>query len=103
MLTHFLFTLKIGFHLKIVKESILHIGIVLDKNHGHRHFQKWTSQQLLNNSCFLFLSFQAMVDRSMEPGKPFTLPFTVMTDATGGSYKISARNDRDFKMNIPGR
>lgn len=57
-----------------------------------------TTQQI-----FLFLSSQAVVDRSMEPGKPFTLPFTVMTDATGGSYKISARNNRDFKMNIPGR
>eukprot|EP00063_Salmo_salar_P090529 XP_014065364.1 PREDICTED: uncharacterized protein LOC106610506 [Salmo salar] len=48
------------------------------------------------------VTIKAMVDRSMEPGKPFTLPFTVMTDATGGSYKISARNNRDFKMNIPG-
>uniref|UniRef100_A0A8C7NVN5 von Willebrand factor A domain containing 11 n=1 Tax=Oncorhynchus mykiss TaxID=8022 RepID=A0A8C7NVN5_ONCMY len=48
------------------------------------------------------VTIKAVVDRSMEPGKPFTLPFTVMTDATGGSYTISARNDRDFKMNVPG-
>uniref|UniRef100_A0A673W4J0 von Willebrand factor A domain-containing protein 7-like n=1 Tax=Salmo trutta TaxID=8032 RepID=A0A673W4J0_SALTR len=48
------------------------------------------------------VTIKAVVDRSMEPGKPFTLPFTVMTDATGGSYKISARNDREFKMNVPG-
>uniref|UniRef100_A0A673W202 von Willebrand factor A domain-containing protein 7-like n=1 Tax=Salmo trutta TaxID=8032 RepID=A0A673W202_SALTR len=48
------------------------------------------------------VTIKAVVDRSMEPGKPFTLPFTVMTDATGGSYKISASNDRDFKMNVPG-
>ncbi|XP_031675174.1 von Willebrand factor A domain-containing protein 7-like isoform X1 [Oncorhynchus kisutch] len=48
------------------------------------------------------VTIKAVVDRSMEPGKTFTLPFTVMTDATGGSYKISARNDRDFKMNVPG-
>lgn len=48
------------------------------------------------------VTIKAMVDRSMEPGKPFTLPFTVMTDATGGSYKISASNDREFKMNVPG-
>eukprot|EP00063_Salmo_salar_P090551 XP_014065386.1 PREDICTED: von Willebrand factor A domain-containing protein 7-like [Salmo salar] len=47
------------------------------------------------------VTIKAVVDRSMEPGKPFTLPFTVMTDATGGSYKISARNDRGFKMNVP--
>uniref|UniRef100_A0A8K9WXP8 von Willebrand factor A domain containing 11 n=1 Tax=Oncorhynchus mykiss TaxID=8022 RepID=A0A8K9WXP8_ONCMY len=48
------------------------------------------------------VTIKAVVDRSMEPGKTFTLPFTVMTDTTGGSYKISARNDRDFKMNVPG-
>uniref|UniRef100_A0A8C7P161 von Willebrand factor A domain containing 11 n=1 Tax=Oncorhynchus mykiss TaxID=8022 RepID=A0A8C7P161_ONCMY len=48
------------------------------------------------------VTIKAVVDRSMEPGKTFTLPFTVMTDATGGSYTISGRNDRDFKMNVPG-
>ncbi|KAK6324587.1 hypothetical protein J4Q44_G00039290 [Coregonus suidteri] len=47
------------------------------------------------------VTIKAVVDRSMEPGKAFSLPFTVMTDAPGGTYKISARNDRDFKMNVP--
>ncbi|CAB1327012.1 unnamed protein product [Coregonus sp. 'balchen'] len=34
------------------------------------------------------VTIKAVVDRSMEPGKAFSLPFTVMTDATGGTYKI---------------
>ncbi|KAG7214480.1 hypothetical protein INR49_022992, partial [Caranx melampygus] len=43
----------------------------------------------------------AVVDRSVEPGQKFTLPFSVMTQGSGGQYHISARNDRDFPMTYP--
>ncbi|KAL1023646.1 hypothetical protein UPYG_G00043980 [Umbra pygmaea] len=47
------------------------------------------------------VTIQAVVDRTMEPGKDFTLPFTVMTDATEGNYKINARNDKGFPLKAP--
>lgn len=33
----------------------------------------------------------------MEPGKQFSLPFTVATNSSGGSFKISVSNNRNFK------
>ncbi|XP_058236777.1 von Willebrand factor A domain-containing protein 7-like [Hemibagrus wyckioides] len=33
---------------------------------------------------------------TMEPGKQFTLPFTIATNGTGGIFNISANNDRNF-------
>ncbi|KAL1023649.1 hypothetical protein UPYG_G00044030 [Umbra pygmaea] len=47
------------------------------------------------------VTIQAVVDRTMEPGKDFTLPFTVMTTATEGNYKINARNDKGFPLKAP--
>ncbi|XP_026795889.3 von Willebrand factor A domain-containing protein 7-like [Pangasianodon hypophthalmus] len=34
---------------------------------------------------------------TVEPGKQFTLPFTVATKGSGGSFNISVNNDRNFK------
>ncbi|MEQ2220586.1 hypothetical protein ILYODFUR_006881 [Ilyodon furcidens] len=47
------------------------------------------------------VNIQAAVDSSVEPGEAFNLPFSVMTQGTGGTYTINARNDRDFPMNYP--
>ncbi|MEQ2218000.1 hypothetical protein XENOCAPTIV_027736 [Xenoophorus captivus] len=47
------------------------------------------------------VNIQAAVDSSVEPGEAFKLPFSVMTQGTGGTYTINARNDRDFPMNYP--
>ncbi|XP_053478045.1 von Willebrand factor A domain-containing protein 7-like [Ictalurus furcatus] len=33
---------------------------------------------------------------TIEPGKPFTLPFTVETSGSGGSFNIRVSNDRNF-------
>ncbi|XP_067440261.1 von Willebrand factor A domain-containing protein 7-like isoform X2 [Thunnus thynnus] len=42
------------------------------------------------------VKIQALVDSSVMPGKAFKLPFSVMTQGSGGQYLISARNNRDF-------
>ncbi|XP_027023495.2 von Willebrand factor A domain-containing protein 7-like [Tachysurus fulvidraco] len=34
---------------------------------------------------------------TMEPGKIFTLPYTVATNSSGGSFNIRVSNDRNFK------
>uniref|UniRef100_A0A8C6S4X4 Uncharacterized protein n=1 Tax=Neogobius melanostomus TaxID=47308 RepID=A0A8C6S4X4_9GOBI len=47
------------------------------------------------------VNIQATVSSSLEPGKLFTLPFSVLTNGDGGDYTINARNDRDFKMDYP--
>ncbi|XP_033846284.1 von Willebrand factor A domain-containing protein 7 [Periophthalmus magnuspinnatus] len=47
------------------------------------------------------VNIQATVSNSVEPGKQFTLPFSVFTNGPGGQYKINARNDRNFPMNFP--
>ncbi|KAL1023648.1 hypothetical protein UPYG_G00044010 [Umbra pygmaea] len=60
-------------------------------------FQRQSSTQMSVSK----VTIQAVVDRTMEPGKDFTLPFTVMTDATEGNYKINARNDKGFTLKAP--
>ncbi|XP_039860583.1 von Willebrand factor A domain-containing protein 7-like isoform X4 [Simochromis diagramma] len=47
------------------------------------------------------VKIQAVVDSSVEPGQTFKLPFSVMTQSSGGKYSISARNDRKFPMIFP--
>ncbi|XP_073327688.1 von Willebrand factor A domain-containing protein 7 [Pagrus major] len=47
------------------------------------------------------VNIQAVVDNSMEPGKAFTLPFSVMTQGSGGKFSIGAKNDRNFEMSYP--
>lgn len=47
------------------------------------------------------VNIQATVSSSMEPGKAFTLPFSVLTNGAGGQYSIAARNDREFTMDYP--
>ncbi|RVE75670.1 hypothetical protein OJAV_G00001080 [Oryzias javanicus] len=47
------------------------------------------------------VQIQAVVDSSVEPGKDFTLPFSVITQGAGGLYTINAKNDRDFPMTFP--
>ncbi|XP_013873968.1 von Willebrand factor A domain-containing protein 7 [Austrofundulus limnaeus] len=47
------------------------------------------------------VNIQAVVGSSVEPGKTFLLPFSVMTQGSAGTYTISARNDRNFPMKFP--
>lgn len=47
------------------------------------------------------VNIQVMVDSSLEPGKAFTLSFSVFTNGSGGQYVINARNDRNFNMVYP--
>ncbi|XP_061685138.1 von Willebrand factor A domain-containing protein 7 [Syngnathoides biaculeatus] len=47
------------------------------------------------------VNIQAMVDKSLEPGEGFNLPFSVMTQGPGGRFTISARNDKNFSMSYP--
>ncbi|XP_057699949.1 von Willebrand factor A domain-containing protein 7 [Corythoichthys intestinalis] len=47
------------------------------------------------------VNIQALVDRSVEPGEHFNLPFSVMTQGPGGTFSISGKNDRGFPMLYP--
>ena len=46
-------------------------------------------------------SSQASVNGTLEPGATITVPFTVETNTTAGSYTIRARNDRGFNVTYP--
>ncbi|CAG5994898.1 unnamed protein product [Menidia menidia] len=39
--------------------------------------------------------------RHVEPGNHINIPFSVMTQGTGGLYSINIRNDRNFPMTYP--
>ncbi|KTG07422.1 hypothetical protein cypCar_00037077 [Cyprinus carpio] len=43
----------------------------------------------------------AQPNSTIEPGTPFVLNFTLLTNATGGSYTIRARTDRSFSVSFP--
>ncbi|XP_053190732.1 von Willebrand factor A domain-containing protein 7-like [Scomber japonicus] len=62
-------------------------------------FQRQSTTQMSVSKVII----QAMVDSSVEPGKAFELPFSVMTQGSGGQYIISARNDKNFPMSYPNR
>ncbi|XP_069021932.1 von Willebrand factor A domain-containing protein 7-like [Embiotoca jacksoni] len=47
------------------------------------------------------VTIQAVVDSSVEPGKALKLPFSLMTQGSGGSFSINIRNDRSFPMSYP--
>ncbi|XP_028311428.1 von Willebrand factor A domain-containing protein 7 [Gouania willdenowi] len=47
------------------------------------------------------VNIKATVDSSVEPGKPLSLLFSVMTQSSGGSYTIDIKNDKNFTMTYP--
>ncbi|XP_054461153.1 von Willebrand factor A domain-containing protein 7-like [Anoplopoma fimbria] len=64
-----------------------------DKVSGSEFQRQSTTQMSVSK-----VNIQAVVDRSVEPGKAFNLTFSVMTQGPGGQYSISASNDRSFPM-----
>lgn len=60
-------------------------------------FQRQSTTQMSVSN----VNIQAVVDSSVEPGEAFKLPFSVMTQGSGGQYSISARNDRSFDISYP--
>ncbi|XP_022595629.1 von Willebrand factor A domain-containing protein 7-like [Seriola dumerili] len=61
---------------------------------SNSEFQRQSTTQMSVSK----VNIQAVVDSSVEPGEAFKLPFSVMTQGSGGQYHISARNDRNFPM-----
>ncbi|XP_071359311.1 von Willebrand factor A domain-containing protein 7-like [Trachinotus anak] len=64
---------------------------------SNTEFQRQSTTQMSVSK----VNIQAVVDSSAEPGKAFKLPFSVMTQGSGGQFHISARNDRNFSMSYP--
>ncbi|XP_005945584.1 von Willebrand factor A domain-containing protein 7 isoform X2 [Haplochromis burtoni] len=64
---------------------------------SNSQFQRQSNTQMSLSK----VKIQAVVDSSVEPGQTFKLPFSVMTQSSGGKYSISARNDRNFPMIFP--
>ncbi|XP_074484871.1 von Willebrand factor A domain-containing protein 7-like isoform X2 [Sebastes fasciatus] len=60
-------------------------------------FQRQSTTQMSVSN----VNIQAVVDSSVEPGEAFKLPFSVMTQGSGGQYSIGARNDRSFNISYP--
>ncbi|XP_044046128.1 von Willebrand factor A domain-containing protein 7 [Siniperca chuatsi] len=64
---------------------------------SNSEFQRQSTTQMSVSK----VKIQAKVESSLEPGKAFKLPFSVMTQGSGGQYSMSARNDRNFPMSYP--
>ncbi|KAM9363393.1 von Willebrand factor A domain-containing protein 7 [Symphorus nematophorus] len=64
---------------------------------SNSEFQRQSTTQMSVST----VNIQAVIDSSVEPGKAFKLPFSIMTQGSGGKYLIGARNDRNFPMNYP--
>ncbi|KAL1282098.1 hypothetical protein QQF64_000901 [Cirrhinus molitorella] len=47
------------------------------------------------------VTITAQPSSTIEPGIPFVLNFTLVTNATGGNYTIRARADRSFNVSFP--
>ncbi|XP_008295263.1 von Willebrand factor A domain-containing protein 7-like [Stegastes partitus] len=71
--------------------------VVILKGTFHSEFQRQSTTQMSVSK----VNIQAVVSRTLEPGKAFQLPFSLMSQGSGGSYSIIARNDRDFPMSYP--
>ncbi|XP_069021931.1 von Willebrand factor A domain-containing protein 7 [Embiotoca jacksoni] len=64
---------------------------------SNSEFQRQSTTQMSVSK----VTIQAVVDSSVEPGKALKLPFSLMTQGSGGSFSINARNDRSFPMSYP--
>ncbi|KAM6971803.1 von Willebrand factor A domain-containing protein 7 [Aplochiton taeniatus] len=62
-------------------------------------FQRQSTTQMSVSN----VTIQAVVGSTLEPGKAFTLPFSVLTQAAGGIYTIGAKNDKSFIMTLTER
>ncbi|KAM6986816.1 von Willebrand factor A domain-containing protein 7-like [Aplochiton taeniatus] len=61
------------------------------------NFQRQSSTSLRASSITLTVDS----DDFLKPGSPFSVPFTVATNGTGGTYTIRATNDRGFSSYSP--
>ncbi|CAL8329839.1 unnamed protein product [Lota lota] len=64
---------------------------------SNSQFQRQSTTQMSVSKVIV----KAVVDNSVEPGQTLSLPFSVMTEGSGGAYSINARNDRNYPMKFP--
>ncbi|KAM4620395.1 von Willebrand factor A domain-containing protein 7-like, partial [Polymixia lowei] len=62
------------------------------------NFQRQSSTNLRASTLIVMADSDSSV---LEPGTPFSVPFTVMTNGTGGTFTIRATNDRGFNSIFP--
>ncbi|KAM4620396.1 von Willebrand factor A domain-containing protein 7-like [Polymixia lowei] len=62
------------------------------------NFQRQSSTNLRASNLTVMADSDSSV---LEPGTPFSVPFTVMTNGTGGNFTIRATNDRGFNSTFP--
>ncbi|KAJ8349027.1 hypothetical protein SKAU_G00276160, partial [Synaphobranchus kaupii] len=60
-------------------------------------FQRQSNTQQKASS----LTVTALVNGALEPGVPFSVPFTVMSSGMAGNYTIRSRDDRGFITSAP--
>ncbi|KAF1395599.1 hypothetical protein PFLUV_G00013220 [Perca fluviatilis] len=81
----------------VVPEGEFVVSLKGTDKESSTEFQRQSTTQMSISK----VNIQAVVDSSVEPGKAFKLPFSVMTKGSAGQYSISARNDRNIPMNYP--
>ncbi|KAM9476622.1 von Willebrand factor A domain-containing protein 7 [Clarias gariepinus] len=61
-------------------------------------FQRQTTTQM----SLSYVIVKAIADGAMVPGKDFKVSYTVSTNGTGGAFKITAKNDKNFPLTYDG-
>ncbi|XP_034148968.1 von Willebrand factor A domain-containing protein 7-like isoform X2 [Esox lucius] len=64
---------------------------------GTNSFQRQSSTRFRTSTVMV----TALAEGVLEPGTPFSIPFTVTTNDTAGSLTIRASNDRGFSSSFP--
>ncbi|XP_053712755.1 von Willebrand factor A domain-containing protein 7-like [Synchiropus splendidus] len=75
---------------------IVHQGT--DKVSSSEYERQSTTQMSVSK-----VNIEAAVTGTMEPGKTFTIPFSVITQGLSGEFIINAQNDKDYPMTKPNR
>ncbi|XP_058242002.1 von Willebrand factor A domain-containing protein 7-like [Hemibagrus wyckioides] len=68
------------------------VGQISSSRSSNNTFQRQSATRFQTSS----VNFTTQPVGTLEPGKQFTLPFTVATSGTGGIFNISVSNDRNF-------
>nr|XP_055060957.1 von Willebrand factor A domain-containing protein 7-like [Misgurnus anguillicaudatus] len=87
-------------HLQRIPEGafVVQMKGLLSNSSSPGRFQRQSPTQLRGSK----VAIKAQSIGIVEPGNPFSLSFTLATNAAGGNYTIQARTDRNFNVSFPG-
>ncbi|XP_041081631.1 von Willebrand factor A domain-containing protein 7-like [Polyodon spathula] len=68
--------------------------VVTGQDNGSSEFRRQSNTRITSSR----ISVQVEANSTFEPGKQYTIPFTVATSGTGGTYSVRVRDDKGFVL-----